>query len=1019
MQQVRCGRRNRSVLTSARTWAIGIVLVGCALSRPARAVELSCPLDDATDVGTNLHAYSAAINSVFDHSVPTGWYASHRDDVVVDFLGETGKRTYGVCGDDGYKQQSGHPFVVNGNYTYAGLCSSEPGQYLFYDGHPGIDFRARLGDSVYAAANGTLRQPTSDSVNLNPGDYNTIMIDHGNGWSTWYLHCDSVVGSIPRRVIRGEEICKAGDQGVRGSPHLHFEVRYRDKPVDPYGWQGAGADPYTTYPNNHLWAEAVQLEGDPRVYLLRRSFSDSRGKWITRKWWVSSDSGGDDSLLLADLGYNAGYIKSMSPTELDSYEDGPKVVAPGTLYRRPWYSNAAVYYVDTDRLSYRVTAEVFQARGFDNGDVYVCDSEAAFAAIQRNWYPVAGTLPLPPPPGSDWADVTHGSLASTGSSISVAWGDFDGDHDDDIYLTKEGSPPSSANHLFRNENGTFVDVTPSILADTGNSWGAAWADYDRDGDLDLYVANFGQSNHLFRNDGAGVFTDVTSGVLVGPANSLGVGWQDYDEDGDPDLFISSWDAGANQLLRNDGGGTFTDVTTATLSGPGKGYGVAWTDYDGDGDYDLIVAYHGTSGCRVYRNDGSGTFADVTTGPLLDAGGWQVPAPMDYDNDGDVDLFVSNETATSRLYRNDSGTFVDVTSSALAVLSSNGASWGDFDHDGDPDLFVAGEGSSSRLLSNDGSGVFTDVTPVEMSGGQCSGAAWNDYDRDGDPDLYIAGFSQRDNRLIRNEIQSDLTWTSITLHGTQSATEGMGARTTVTTVDGLTDTTTIQDREISGPGFMSGSSVTSSLGTGYSDTIQEIQIDWPSGTTQTLSDVPVDTHLDITEADADADGIPDASDLCPMAPDAEQVDTDADTVGDACDNCPTIVNSDQFDTDNDGSGDACDCAFDEPNAFAVPGEVGALLFELDRTTLLWDSLASTAGSGTYFQVIRGSLAELPAGSGLSDTCLGSAVFDTALSDPSTPTPGEGLWYLVRGRNACGTGSYGTTSGGAPRTPSACP
>jgi hypothetical protein len=957
----------------------------------------------------------ACINAVMDHNLGgSAFYTLNQN--VRAFTGERG--SLAQCGPDATGRfDAGHGAYLSGwNYTAVGLPTC-----LFYDGHSGTDFRANETDAVYAPAAGRMVWVSDggDPINGNPLSFNTFYIDHGEGWQSWFLHC--LAGTrLPNgtMVERGEQIAQVGSEGIiPPAPHLHYEVRFRGIPVDPYGWEGGDLDPFESSiysrTNNHLWADAVQVPGDPDVYIIRRSFSDHLGHWITRKWLVTTQSGGDDSAFFGDIGYTDASIRSISLAKLNSFESGPNILAPGSIYRAPWYADPKVYFIGADRRSHLVTAQVFDEFGFDNGDVYVAHSEAAFFKIKTFYYPVSAPLdpPLPTLPG--WTDVTHGPLSSPGSSVTVAWGDYDGDGDDDIYLTKEGG---AANHLFRNEGGTFVDVTPSLLGDTGNSWGASWADYDDDGDVDLYVANWGTSNHLFRNDGGGVFSDATTVTLAGPDASIGIAWGDYDEDGDPDLYVSAWGC-CNQLLRNDGGGIFVDATHGPLGDDGQGFGVSWVDYDSDGDLDIFVANHGTTGNRLFRNS-SGTFMDVTSSPLTDPGSWHVPAWGDYDNDGDLDLFISNESSVARLYRNDGGVFVDVTTSPVAASFAHAPTWADFDLDGDLDLFVSGQGTFSRLVRNDGGGVFTEITPAVLNLAQCSGAAWHDYDRDGDPDLYIAGWSGRNNVLIRNDLQTGNHFLGLRLFGQQSSTDAIGARASLS-AQGSALAVANQVRTVSGDGFMANNGLTEDFGTGTDDSTKTLTVTWPSGLVQTLENVPMDRHLEILEGDADGDEVSDAVDICPMAPDVDQIDTDSDGVGEECDNCPIDTNSLQDDADGDTVGDACDCLVFDPDSFAVPPEVQFLSIEPDTSTVAWVSVSPLSGDGTFHQVLRGRLSELPVGVGASEICLESFLLSEVATDSSVPPIGDGYYYLVRGRNACGSGIYGHSSSGFPITSAVCP
>jgi len=369
---------------------------------PAWSVELSLPLRTYSwqkEDFCELHAETVPINCVFDHHL-TGHY-NNRDEYITAFSGERawsgrGENPLPVC-TWSYRQDHPVPFgsfLLNGQYKAAG-CEDI---WLLADGHPALDFPAPLGTTIYAAASGTISAPTTDLIHRIPQSlFNMLKIDHGDGWSTLYLHCASqrVTSGF---VTRGTPIATVGDTGCAGFPHLHFEVRYDDTPVDPYGWEGAGPDPYPNAINHHLWAEAIQASGDNQIYLLRRTYSDARGQWETRKWPVTTPSGGNDSRFLRDIGYSESYIKVLDPATVAAYADGPSVLSPGSLYRRPYFSDAAVYSIGDDRQSHYVSASVFAAWGFDNGDVYVCDSNAAFNTIQADYYPPGAPLNRPGEP---------------------------------------------------------------------------------------------------------------------------------------------------------------------------------------------------------------------------------------------------------------------------------------------------------------------------------------------------------------------------------------------------------------------------------------------------------------------------------------------------------------------------------------------------------------------------------------------------------------------------------------------
>jgi len=327
--------------------------------------------------------------------------------------------------------------------------------------------------------------------------------------------------------------------------------------------------------------------------------------------------------------------------------------------------------------------------------------------------------------------------------------------------------------------------------------GAAWLDYDGDGNLDLYLVNGssldrpagkGEPNKLFQGDGKGGFKDVTSAAGVGHRGwGFGVAAGDYDNDGDTDLFVANREA--NVLYRNDGDGTFTDVTAKAGVGPSPwSSSAAWVDIDRDGDLDLYVAnymesdtskiprrgdkaaaqgscgYHGIQvycgprGRRpeqdqLFRNDGDGKFTDITrsSGVHLETPRYALGVvSADYDNDGDIDLYVANDSVVNSLWRNDgSGKFTDVGVVTLTALNSNGRAqagmgtdFGDYNGDGWLDLVVTNFAHDLNTVYKSLAGKFfvdesklagLGVTNLMLSWG----AGFRDFDQDGDLDLLIA------------------------------------------------------------------------------------------------------------------------------------------------------------------------------------------------------------------------------------------------------------------------------------------
>jgi hypothetical protein len=366
-----------------------------------------------------------------------------------------------------------------------------------------------------------------------------------------------------------------------------------------------------------------------------------------------------------------------------------------------------------------------------------------------------------------------------GAAVTSAWADFDDDGDLDVVVSFVGTGLG----LYRNEGAHFtrVDAGVHLAAEEVEARSLAWGDYDGDGDVDLYAATAraggsvflpGQAKAqslLFRNDGAGRFDEVSheAGVDYPGPNSRQSNWIDFDNDGDLDLFVSQRSS-ENTLYRNDGG-KFTDASQeARLDDPRRSVGSCWFDMDRDGDLDLFLANQQGDQDAFYRND-DGVFTDVgrerglhQPHRTLEEGGVSC-ASGDYDNDGDFDLFVATY-GSSLLYTNDGhGNFAQAAQSAglSARRLSVGSSSGDYDNDGWLDLYVAAyvadaneEGSRGVLYRND-AGSFLDVLPTNSPLRSADhGIQWIDFDRDGDLDLSLTesyyGSSPR-HRLFVNRL----------------------------------------------------------------------------------------------------------------------------------------------------------------------------------------------------------------------------------------------------------------------------
>jgi hypothetical protein len=333
-----------------------------------------------------------------------------------------------------------------------------------------------------------------------------------------------------------------------------------------------------------------------------------------------------------------------------------------------------------------------------------------------------------------FTDVTEASgLAGEIGGKCVAAGDYDGDGDVDMYTGR----------LYRNEgNRVFADVTDTAgLANIKNITHSAFGDMDGDQDPDILIVG-GQEAAMYRNNSDGTFSQITSttGVkLEGHGRSVCLA--DYDGDGAVDIHIAS--VGANRLYHNNGDGTFQDVTeSAGVGGDCWSEAAAFGDYNSDGKLDLYVANWSDANV-LYRNNGDGTFADVTeTAGVGHDGSARGITWLDYNSDGALDIFVANSNRQSNvLYRNNGdGTFTDVTQES--GMSESG--WGEavviFDHDSDgaPDIYVVNSDGGNRLYESKGDGYFSDISSLAGVGcaGECVDAVSFDCDGDGDSDIYV-------------------------------------------------------------------------------------------------------------------------------------------------------------------------------------------------------------------------------------------------------------------------------------------
>ena len=458
--------------------------------------------------------------------------------------------------------------------------------------------------------------------------------------------------------------------------------------------------------------------------------------------------------------------------------------------------------------------------------------------------------------------VTTGPQSNDGGdSRSVNWIDYDNDGDLDLFVTN-GPSVKANNFLYKNNgDGTFTKVNDaSVVNDPGSYDGSTWADYDNDGTIDVFSATwYGQKNSLHRQY-KGTFEKINRGAIANDLTfSETASWGDYNNDGYVDLYLANSSGNkANNLYKNNGDGTFSKVTNGPhVTETKTSRSVDWFDYDNDGDLDIFVANEGGENNTLYRNMGDGNFIAVTTGVIVTDGGDSFGSSVgDIDNDGDLDLFVANHSNQNDfLYKNNGdGTFTKVISDPVVTSGgySVGSAFGDVDNDGDIDLFVTNAFSGSAqtknfLFLNTGSGSFTKIdTGIAVNDpGWSYGVAMGDYDRDGDLDIFTANCfgANQNNSLYRNEGNAN-KWLTVKVNGTVSNKSGIGTKVKVkATIDGIP---VWQYRQVAGQSGYCGQNLESHFGLGNATSVDSLVIIFPSGQQSIQTNVPTSQVITITE-----------------------------------------------------------------------------------------------------------------------------------------------------------------------------
>ena len=414
------------------------------------------------------------------------------------------------------------------------------------------------------------------------------------------------------------------------------------------------------------------------------------------------------------------------------------------------------------------------------------------------------------------------SIASQGIvSNGAAWADVDGDDDLDVWLTGFEGLPAAGERLLRNDGGAFTDITPAVM--NGVWYAGAWADYDGDGDDDLLSA--GPTGLRLLRNGSGVFTPVSlPGIIVAAA----VAWVDYDLDGDLDAHVPMGALGS-QFLRNDGGGLFTLVAVAPLDTEMQ-VDSSWADYDADGDMDVFIGGGGT--CRLFRNDRVAGWAMVHDANPCASIEWG-----DFDGDGDLDAVLDGSFLRNQGNGSFSQAFIDLGGSIVRHAV-------DQDRDGDLDIVLNG-----GVLRNNG-GTFFGPPETEAAAGVTS-VVPADVDEDGRVDL-LATWAENSGpvrtRLVTDELPTAGHWIEIDLEGTASNRSAIGAR--VRAVAGGAQWV----RQVTSAAHPWQAPRRLHIGLGPVNLLESLEIRWPSGVVQTLSQVPADRRIVVSELDGTAPGV---------------------------------------------------------------------------------------------------------------------------------------------------------------------
>ena len=515
---------------------------------------------------------------------------------------------------------------------------------------------------------------------------------------------------------------------------------------------------------------------------------------------------------------------------------------------------------------YTIDTEVMLNATYNDGDLLadgtVVSTETAFSAVvdgYRQQSIVTQGIQNDAADGSQlWMnECATGTFQNEPTdSWNAVWFDYDNDGWDDLFVTTKDE--ASTNLLYHNDLGTLRKVTSGqpVIEEAARTAAAVAADINNDGYPELFVVNATQRSSTLYLNNAGSFERIkNSGISVHPEYFHGASFADFDNDGYVDLLVTNFfRTRFHHLYRNNGDNTFTlqsDNAIATTSA--RATAPILADYDNDGLVDVFIPNGGNAPNSLFRNLGGFQFAAVDGGSLTTDAKNSVSGTWgDYDNDGDVDLFVGNASGQDNdLYvNNGDGTFTANTTTRLTADGghSHGASWVDINRDGHLDLLVNNDDGRNFLYLNDGAGDFALHYGERIGGdiGSAYGLAWSDYDRDGDLDAFVSTHRDEPNRLFCGNASGN-HWIGIELTGVVSNRDAIGARVAVK-VGAEWHCQSV----LPVSGFGSQSSLTQYFGLADATTVDSVRVEWPSGIVQ---DVTTGLQVDAVNHLVEPDGVP--------------------------------------------------------------------------------------------------------------------------------------------------------------------